>query len=201
MSVWMDNIGTASFRRARTVIVNQSPFNGETYRSGLGDMRWQFRFDYQTMTRAQAAPLLAAIAAQEEGTGSFEVYDPDFGVPMSGYVTSGLVNGAGQTGKVINTDGWVASALLGKAGDRAFIQHATGYHMHVLTADATANGSGQCALNLDTPFRGSPPDNGNVGFAPAIISAFRVISRLVSYDVQTQPGGLFSISVTGEEIV
>ncbi|WP_426163113.1 hypothetical protein [Sandarakinorhabdus sp. DWP1-3-1] len=202
MTAWMDNIGTASFRRVRTVVANQSPFNGKVYRSGFDDARWQFRFDYQLMHRAEAAPLLALIAAQEEGTGSFEVYDPDFGIPQSGYTAGGAtIRGPGQTGKVLNTHRWAINSSIAKAGDRIFIQSVVGYQMFVLTADVNSDVDGRATINIDTPYRGSPPDEGNLGLVPALVSVFRLTCRLVEYDVQSQPGGLFQISVTGEEIL
>jgi hypothetical protein len=201
MSVWMNFLARSSFRRTRTVITNQSPFNGATYRSGMQDDRWVFRFDYVPMTRREAGPLLAAIAAQRGGTGTMQVYDPDFQKPIGNGGFIGAVNGAGQTGLTLNTDGWPASILLAGAGSKMWLNDFSGtVRMYELTADAMTNGAGQCAIPLDVPILGSPPDNAQVGFGWGFTGIY-MLARLTGFDKQTGDDGLFRISVAGEEII
>lgn len=71
-----------------------------------------------------------------------------------------LVNGAGQTGSSLNTDGWTASTTnVLRAGD--IIRIAGLNVIYELTANASSNGSGQATLSISPPiFVGhSPADN------------------------------------------
>jgi hypothetical protein len=198
----MNFIARSSFRRVRTVAVNQSPFNGATYRSGMQDDRWVFRFDYVPMTRQEAGPLLGAIAAQRNGTGTLSVYDPDFKVRLGGTgAANGLVNGGSQTGMTLNTDGWSPSVTVAKAGSKLWIADPNiGFFMYELTADAVSNSSGQAAMALDIPLRATPPDNVAVGFLWGDTGAY-VGARLTGFEKETGDDGLFRISISGEEII
>ena len=197
----MGKIANAVWRHERTVIANQSPFNGATYRSGMQDDRWEFRFDYAPMTREQAGPLLAAVAAQRGGTGSMLVYDPDFQTPLGNGGFIGAVNGAGQTGLNLVTDGWPNSTLVAGAGSKMWLNDFSGtIRMYEMPADVNSNGSGQATIALDVPLIGSPPDNAQVGFAWGTTGIY-LTARLTGFEKATDAAGLFRISVTGEEII
>lgn len=73
-------------------------------------------------------------------------------------VYSGLtprVNGAGQTGRTIATDGWRANSTVLRAGQAVNI----GDQLVVLTADVTANGSGEASIEIEVPVRAATTDN------------------------------------------
>lgn len=208
---WMNNIRSSVFRRARTVMVSQSPFTGKVSRAGMQDDRWLCEFEYRPMKLADAASLLAAIEGQRGGTGTFFVYDPEQGTPLSGVSTDGLVNGASQSGTSLVTDGWTASAAIASAGDYVFVYTLSiateggsgyGWQMFRCTAAVTANGSGQATFTLDAPLRASPADNATVSLRPAVTSGLRIPMRLVEHNIApVGPDGFYSISIKGEEVV
>lgn len=169
----------------------------------MQDDRWQFRFDYVTQKRVDVAALLGEIAAQRGGTGRFGAYDPDFPVPLTGVTTTGLVNGASQTGMSLVTDGWPINTMIARASDTIFIPRVSSSYcqMFTLTADATSNGTGQVTFALDAPLRGSPADNAVIGFAPSVYSQFRIECRLTGFEKTSQPGGLLTVSIQGEEVL
>lgn len=89
--------------------------------------------------------------------GDFTFRNPDYTGPQSGQ-SSILVNGASQTGYALICDGATISVTTLYAGE--YFQ--VGTEFHVMTADATANGSGQVTLNFKPAMRASPADNATV---------------------------------------
>ena len=69
-----------------------------------------------------------------------------------------LVNGAGQTGLSLITDGWTVSTLVLRAGDRIGVSN----QMIPVVADVTSNGSGQATLSLAHPIRTAPSNNASI---------------------------------------
>jgi hypothetical protein len=71
-----------------------------------------------------------------------------------------LVNGAGQTGRTLITDGWTASQTgILKRGDYLHFDSGYGRELKIVTADANSNASGQATLSIMPPIRTAPVDN------------------------------------------
>lgn len=68
---------------------------------------------------------------------------------------TGLVNGAGQTGNQLVTDGWPASQTILKAGELFQCE----FQLFEMVDDAVSNGSGQATLKFQPSIRTSPADN------------------------------------------
>jgi hypothetical protein len=92
--------------------------------------------------------------------GEFTMGDPDYAGPISGQASI-LVNGAGQSGMVLNCDAATPSVITLREGE--YFQLGNGFH--AMTADAIANGSGQVTLNFKPALRASPADNATVELA------------------------------------
>lgn len=203
-NAWMNFVAESAFERVSTVIVNQSPFNAATYRSGFDDDRYVFRFRYKAMTKAEASPLLGAIAAQRGGRGSIDVFDPDFrtGAPGTlGFNSAGIANGPGQTGQVIETVWPLGLQPVCKAGDKVWIAHTVfGPRMYTVTADVTSRADATAALPLDIPIRHPTQSAAPIQFIWGSNGIY-MSARLTSSEISTDAAGLFSISITGEEIV
>ncbi len=89
----------------------------------------------------------------------------DFQVPVhptaqSTLSNTVLVQGAGQTGRSIITDGWPNSTTVLSAGDYVTI----GNQLLQLTANVTSNGSGVATLTFEPPIRSAPADNAAVEY-------------------------------------
>lgn len=74
-----------------------------------------------------------------------------------------LVNGAGQSGLTLATDGWTHTVTkIAALGD--FVTLATGQLLR-LTADANSDGGGAATLAFEPPLRAAPADNSAVTVA------------------------------------
>lgn len=138
---WIDN--TAVFK---------SPLSGTTRTLSRPGGRWR-----QTLTVAnlQDQPTIEAFAFRLNGA-EHRALIPDFAYRRKG-AGGGTprVNGAGQTGLSLATDGWPNNTLVLVAGDRIGVAG----QMLVVVANATSNGSGQATLTLAHPIRIAPSND------------------------------------------
>lgn len=84
----------------------------------------------------------------------------DFQIPVDATAQSEetatpLVNGAGQTGRTLTTDGWPLSSTVLVAGQFVTINN----QLLQLTENVTSNGSGVATLTFEPPVRSAPADN------------------------------------------
>lgn len=108
--------------------------------------------------RAAARPWKSFIAQARGMTNDFQVpVDP---TPQSALANTVLVQGAGQTGRSIVTDGWPNSTTVLSAGDFVTINN----QLLQLTANVTSNGSGVATLTFEPPIRTAPSDNAPVEY-------------------------------------
>jgi hypothetical protein len=89
----------------------------------------------------------------------------DFQIPVdptaqSAATATPLVNGASQTGRTLNTDGWPVSTTALVAGQFVTINN----QLLQLTENVTSNGSGVAVLTFEPPIRVSPADNAAIEF-------------------------------------
>jgi hypothetical protein len=138
---WLDN--TAIFT---------SPLSGTTRTLARPGGRWRQTLTVQGL---QDQPAIEAFVFRLNGA-EHRALLPDFGYKRQG-AGGGTprVNGASQTGLSLVTDGWPASTLVLKAGDRI----GSSGQMLVVTQDATTNGSGQVTLQLAHPIRVAPAND------------------------------------------
>ena len=89
----------------------------------------------------------------------------DFQIPVDATAQSSatatpLVNGAGQTGRTLTTDGWPLSSTVLVAGQFVTINN----QLLQLTENVTSNGSGVATLTFEPPIRTSPADNAAIEY-------------------------------------
>ncbi|HET9701764.1 MAG TPA: hypothetical protein VFP70_12655 [Burkholderiales bacterium] len=120
-----------------------------------GTQRWGLALSFPPMTRAQFAPIWAFLVAQR---GQYET----FTYTLPGHAAQGtwagtpLVNGASQTGRSVLCDGFTAGATV-KAGD--FFKFGGHSKIYMVSADGTADGSGNLTLSIEPALMQSPADN------------------------------------------
>lgn len=130
-----------------------SPLNGASQTVELPGARWEASLTWANLTDAEIRQVRAWLASLRGRAGRFYLHDMSHPTP-AGTATAALVNGAGQAGASLVVDGMGAGATL-KAGDYFSVNG----ELKMLTADATANASGQATLVFEPPLRVSPADN------------------------------------------
>lgn len=99
---------------------------------------------------------------------------PGYDGPANDYAgPAGLVNGAGQSGYSLVTDGWTASTAILPEGSYITVNG----ELKLVTAAATSNGSGQATLSIEPALRYSPADN-----APLTITEPYAVMALAASD-------------------
>jgi hypothetical protein len=126
-----------------------------------GAHRWIVEAELpDTLTRAEAAPIMAFMAALRGQYTAFDIALPVIGTTRGAGGGTPLVDGAAQTGRSVATKGWpIATAIL-KAGD--FITFAGDYKVYMLTADVSSDGSGDATLAIEPALFSSPADEAAV---------------------------------------
>lgn len=154
--------------------------------------RWSASFTWTNRRGAEARALIAQLSAISGQTETFKVKIP---VSLIGTgLGTGLVNGAGQTGSEIVTDGWDASqSLLFAAGDWIEVDQA----VYLITADVSSDVSGNASIPVTPPIRRSPPDGASVVVEPAFY--MRAIKNN-SASFNFTGAQVYATSITGREI-
>lgn len=120
---------------------------------------WECQLTLPPMVGRDAVNPWRSFVAQARGSAN------DFQVPVDATAQSALantvlVNGAGQTGRNLVTDGWPASTTILSAGEFVTV----GNQLLQLTADVTSDGSGNATISFEPPIRSAPADNASVEY-------------------------------------
>lgn len=174
-----------------------SPLNRDVQTLELAGAMWCSEIVLPPLAESEWRSLSAFLAQLGGPAGRF-YYGPPYPARTARGAASGtpLVAGGGQTGRSLTTDGWTPSIQVLRKGDYvAFDTASGGRELKILTADATANGSGAATLAFAPPIRSSPLDN-----AAIIVAAPTCVVRLadddqgrLSYEEARQAGCALSI--------
>lgn len=143
-----------------------SPFTGAAQTLSRPGDRWAATLEFASLSYADWR-LLGQFVAQLRGQAGRFTFSPTWVAPRSALtVGTPLVNGASQTGSTLAIDGATLSATIASKGDFfSFNDTSSRKRLHMLTADATTNGSGQVTLAIAPPLRSSPADNAALDFS------------------------------------
>lgn len=162
-----------------------------------GGHLWLFDMEFPEYNREEFQALFAFAVSQRGEYGTFTFVPAVFGYGLGSIGSSApLVKGADQTGRSVTTDNWQAGATM-IAGD--FIRFNGHTKVYMVTADATADGSGNMTLAIEPALYESPADNEiliveNVDFQCAFTTDIQ--------ELELQPGDLGTIkTVTLTEVV
>lgn len=173
--------------------ISQSPTTFQTTKYEFDGESWIVDVSYPLLTREEAAPFFAFLAALRGRNGTFLFGDTLLRESLGSPGGTPLVNGANQTGsKTLITDGWTPSTLVLKAGD--FIQVDTALYM--VLADVTSSSGGEATIDI-FPRARTHADNTVVIFEDA-----RGLFRLISEDQVVVEAGstqFFNISFQAAE--
>jgi len=120
---------------------------------------WECQLTLPPLVGRDAVNPWRSFVAQARGSAN------DFQVPVDATAQSALantvlVNGAGQTGRSLVTDGWPASTTILSAGEFVTV----GNQLLQLTADVTSDGSGNATISFEPPIRSAPADNAQIEY-------------------------------------
>lgn len=159
---------SVSFGLRSNTQVFKSPFTSSTQTIRMPGAAWFGRATFDDLEQEEWRELAAFLAEMEGMNGRF--YFTDFGgtSPRGGMATRSntvRVRGGGQTGNTLAIDGLPANLSTAfKKGDYISFDTSAGREMHIVTADANANSSGQTTLNISPQIRVSPSDNAIVAY-------------------------------------
>lgn len=157
--------------------------------------RWVLSASYPQLTKVQAGPIKAFLLSLNGSVGTFLAGDRLCASP-SGIVSGTiLVNGAGQSGQTLNADGFTPSAAnVLIAGDQIQI----GNYLYMVLNTVSANGSGQCTLDIWPRLRSSPADNAAITYSSPK-GLFRLDGPIVGWSAN--PEGFYDISFSAVEAI
>lgn len=152
---------SVAFRSLHTSLVEKAQ-SGKRQARDFGGHQWLFGVEHLRLTAANFWPLYTFLTAQRGQYESFQIVLPDKATPRgaasAGGIGTPLVNGAAQTGRSLNVDGFTPNinGML-KAGD--IFKLAGHSKVYMLTADASTASLGQTTLFFEPALRQSPADN------------------------------------------
>ena len=174
--------------------------------------RWRCTLTFPPLKRETSGPLQAFLARVSDLGNRF--FMPDFSAPLRGAGGgTPTVKGAGQTGRLIQTQGWPDDTLILRAGD--MIQFGQN-RLHIVTEDVTSNpgdalldesgdpildesgvaiateGGGLAPIPIEPPLRVAPADNTPITIG---LNAKAVFMLDGGYSASSTPGIFTGISI------
>jgi hypothetical protein len=143
------------FTATDTVAVSTNPFTGQQQVQDWQASWLEASVTYPPLTQLQAQSWIAFLMSLRGQAKVFQMGDPLTGAPRGNAAGNPLVNGSGQTGYSLATNGWTPDTpgiLL--MGDLIQI----GYRLYRNLTDADADGGGLATLNIWPQIRESPSD-------------------------------------------
>ncbi len=179
---------TSGIMRVRLVAndvvgVSQSPFTAVQQVYRYTGQFWEADITLPPMKRADAEYWISFLLKLNGPFGTFLMGDPNGATPRGIATGTPLVNGAGQTGNELVTDGWTTSQTgILKAGD--YIQLGTGAtsRLYKVLDDVNSDGSGNATLTVWPDLRSAPADNAAITVSNTK-SVFRLTSAQASWDI------------------
>lgn len=149
-----------TIRQRSVVAVDASSFTLQAQSYAWSGQMWMADVQLPPMTRANAEAWAAALASLNGREGSFLLGDTANTSPRGTATGTPLVNGAGQTGYDLATDGWTPNITgILRAGDWLQLGSGSTARLYKVMQDANSNGTGQATLTLWPRLRSSPADN------------------------------------------
>lgn len=170
-----------------------SPLNGAVQTVELPGAMWVCEVQYDTL-RKRDRLLLQAFASRLRGrAGRAFLWDMSHSTPLGVATGTPLVQGAGQTGASLITDGWTPSITgILKAGDYFGVNT----QLHRLVEDANTSAGGVATLLFEAPLRASPADNAVITVNAPTFKAMLADDEQDIYMARTSLPNLFDGGMT-----
>lgn len=184
----------------RVVGMTASPFTLEEQSFKWQGEAWSVDFRMPPLTKRSVASQWISFALNLQGTfGTFYLGDPSARQPRGVATGTPVVDGINQSGNTLLTRGWsnsVTGILL--AGDYIQIGTGTNSRLHMVTADANSDSSGDASLSIVPALRSSPAD-GTAITVNNPVGVFRLRDNSWSWSVD--PGPIYRLSFQAVEVV
>lgn len=185
-------IKSVSRQLVAAVGVATSPFTGTEQVQDWGGEWWKYDVEMAILTGRNGQRLSAFLAQLGGRRGTFLLQDTSIRNTVIGVTP--LVNGAGQTGNSLVTDGWAATGLL--AGDFFSLGADSATRLYQVTADVTP-ASGAATVQVVPKLRAPPADN-----AALTVVSPKVLLRLTgAVPAAIQGADKYQISFTAREAI
>ncbi len=160
-----------------------SPFTFQRQVQEHQGQRWILTVELPPMNRDDAEEWITFLLSLNGKAGTFLYGPPSSRIPRGNPVGTPLVNGVGQTGQDLATDGWTpnASGILLK-GDMIQLGTGADAHLHKVLLGADADGSGEATLTLWPNLRTAPGD-GDPIITSGAAGLFALMSNAMEWDV------------------
>lgn len=196
------NVGikASEFGLVRSVGLTVSPFTGQqqTYINSFA--LWRAVYNLPLMNRQRASEWMSFLSELNGRYGTFLAGDQDCKTIQG--VASGtiLVNGEHSIGATsIAMDGFALSTNnVFKKGDYLQFGSGSSSKLHIVTANANSNASGQSTIEIQPPLKTALSDNSSVTYTNTK-AVFRLDENNVNW--QANETGLFSISFSCTESI
>lgn len=179
-----------SWRLVMPTQTNVSDWTGRRQTVASGRGWWEAQITFPPIVGSTSINAWRSFIAKARGAANdFQVpVDP---VAQSAATATPLVNGAGQLGRTLNTDGWPTSTTVLQAGQYVTINN----QLLQLTENVTSNGSGVATLTFEPPIRVSPSDNAAIEFKNPYCLMYLVEEPTLSVEA----GYVYSLSLNLRE--
>jgi hypothetical protein len=169
---------------------NVSDWTGRRQTLASGRGWWEAQITFPPIVGTTNINAWRSFIAKSRGSANdFQVpVDP---VAQSASTATPLVNGAGQQGRTLNTDGWPTSTTVLQAGQYVTINN----QLLQLTENVTSNGSGVAVLTFEPPVRVSPADNAAIEYKNPFCLMYLVEEPTLSVET----GYVYSLSLNLRE--
>ena len=169
---------------------NVSGWTGRRQTIASGRGWWECQLTLPSMVGTTRINAWRSFIAQARGQAN------DFQIPVdptaqSAAVATPLINGAGQTGRSLVTDGWPISTTALQAGQFVTINN----QLLQLTANVVSNASGQATITFEPPIRAAPADNTAIEFKNPFCLMYMVEEPTLSVEA----GYVYSLSLNLRE--
>lgn len=163
--------------------VGESPFTLSQQIYEHAGKRWEAHVSLRKLTRADAEEWIAFLAELNGRKGTFLMGDPAGAAARGALGGTPLVNGASQTGQVLNIDGCSNSITNWlRKGDYVQLGSGPSTRLHKSVADVNSNGSGQAIISLWPGMRIAPADNDPLVLASAL-GLWRLATNVRSFSI------------------
>lgn len=174
----------ASFNPTAAVAAGESPFTREQQLQVHPGELWIFTLGLPPMSRAEAQPWEATLLALNGQEGSILLGYPTRETPLGSVDGTPLVDGAGQSGRTVQTKGWTADAsgvLL--RGDMIGFGSDLTARMHMVVQDVNADPAGDAAIEIWPRLRYAPTDGAAVHTAN-VLGLFKLVNNVMPWELE-----------------
>ena len=189
-------IKTQNFGLKRVVAMTQSPFTAQQQVFEHEGSQWNATITLPPMLKDKASIWLSFFLQLRGFRGTFKLGDQDRKTIQGTATGTVRINGAGQTGNQVALDGFTASrANVFLAGDYIQINS----YMYMVTANVTANGSGEANVKIEPALRTGiePINNDTTVIYLNTTTLMRLDSNELNWD--TNKVSLYGISFSCSE--